>query len=61
MPEELLTSEDVAKLLKLNVQTVSRLAREGEIPSIEIGGVVRFKPSDLDEYMSRKRRPAKAK
>jgi excisionase family DNA binding protein len=50
---ELLTAEEVASRLRLALSTIYGLARSGELPSVRIGGAVRFDPADLNEYLSR--------
>jgi excisionase family DNA binding protein len=42
MVDEVLTLEEVAKLLKLNLQTVYRQARAGKIPAQKVGKSWRF-------------------
>lgn len=43
----LLTAEEVAAQLRLGLSTVYGLARSGELPSMRLGGAVRFHPDDL--------------
>lgn len=43
--ERLWTAEDVADFLGCHVQTVYRKAREGELPSVKVGGLRRFNPA----------------
>ena len=47
---EVLDAKEAAKYLKINEQTVRRLAREGAIPAFKVGGVWRFKQSVLDSW-----------
>jgi len=61
VPEQLLTVEDVAKILKVNARTVMRYANSGELVSIEVGSLVRFRPSDLDDYLKKHHRKPKEK
>lgn len=49
--EELLTAKEVARYLKLDVQTVYRLASSGALPRIKIGGSLRFKKSVIDGWL----------
>ena len=44
--EKLLKPRDVAELLNIGVPTVQRMAKDGRLPSIKIGGRLRF---DLEE------------
>lgn len=52
-PDPLLTPQDVAGILKLNVQTVRRLLRDGEIPHHKVGGSYRVSQAQLEEYLAR--------
>lgn len=51
---EILGVSEVAKLLKLDPQTVSRKAQRGEIPGFKIGNRWRFRRSDLEDWISEK-------
>lgn len=42
---ELLKAQEVAKRLRVSIATVYRFARDGTLPSVRVGTVVRF-PSD---------------
>ena len=62
MEEELLTTEEVARFLKVSETTVHRLAKRGDLPAIKAGkerkSFKRFRRSDLmtflDNYTVRK-------
>ena len=57
MAEEIITPSEVAKLLKIHVKTVYRLAREGTIVGNRIGRSWRFsKCHILKHLVSRKKR-----
>ncbi len=47
---DLLDAREAARYLKLNEQTVRRLARENQIPAFKVGGTWRFKKSVLDRW-----------
>ena len=47
----LMTVEDVAALLKVEKQLVYKLRRDRKIPFIKIGGVIRFRRVDVDEWI----------
>ena len=47
----LMTVEDVAELLKVEKQLVYKLKRDRKIPFIKIGGVIRFRRVDVDEWI----------
>lgn len=51
MVDDILDADDVAKLLKLNEQTVKRLANRGELPGFKIGGRWRFRREAIEEYI----------
>ncbi len=52
--EELLTIEEVARILKVSVQTVRRMIDESELKAIKIRGQWRIKREDLQDYIDRK-------
>ena len=51
MGPEVLTVEEVAKLLHLHVMTVYRLAKEGKLPGFKVGGRWRFQREVLEQWM----------
>jgi excisionase family DNA binding protein len=50
---EVLTTADVAKILRLSIKTVGDMMRNGELPAMRIGGVWRVRRESLDEWMKR--------
>jgi excisionase family DNA binding protein len=58
--ESLMTSEDVAEHLKVEVVTVRRLVNRGELAAYRVGGEFRFSRADLEGYLQRQRVPARA-
>ena len=52
---ELLTTAEVAKLLKISVSSVRRLQSARVIPFVKVGGSVRFMRSDIASYLARTR------
>jgi excisionase family DNA binding protein len=50
-----LTTEEVLGYLKVNSRTIYRLIRSGELPAIRIGRQWRFRRSDLNDWIDRKR------
>jgi excisionase family DNA binding protein len=50
---ELLTPDEAAKILKVNVRTVTNLIRSGELKGIKVGRIWRIREKDLEEYISR--------
>lgn len=53
-PIEILDVFDVAKMLKLDPQTVSRKANGREIPAFRIGNRWRFRLSDIEDWINKK-------
>jgi len=49
--ETLLTAEDLANYLKMNVRTILKLAAEGSLPGLKIGNQWRFKRSLVDAWL----------
>ena len=49
MPDdtEVLDAHEAARYLRLNPQTIRRLARNSEIPAFKVGGSWRFKKATL--------------
>jgi len=54
--EPLMTVDEVAEYLGLHPQTVYAKSRSGEIPSLKIGSRLRFRRSDVREYVDAFRR-----
>ena len=50
--ERLLTVGEVAALLRLHPKTIERMVREGRIPSLRLGGRLRFRPSDIVSWLA---------
>jgi excisionase family DNA binding protein len=51
--EPLLDSQQAGELLHLHPESVKRLARTGEIVAAKMGGVWRFRVSELEAYMQK--------
>ena len=49
--ERLLTVQDVANYLQLKNTTIYHWIKDGKIPAIKIGGVWRFRPDDIEEWI----------
>lgn len=52
MDDTLITVKEVADYLKLKEQTVYLLARQNKIPSLKVGGSLRFKKSQIDTWLA---------
>lgn len=50
--ERLLTVRELATLLQLHAKTVERMARGGRLPSLRVGGRLRFRPSDIASWLA---------
>ena len=55
-----LTADEVAKMVRLTVQTIRRYTMKSEIPFHKINRAVRYKKSDIEEWVE-KREAKKAK
>ena len=53
--ERLLTSDEVAEFLRVDVVTIRRLVTRGELTAYRIGGEYRFKLADIEKYLQRQR------
>jgi two-component system, chemotaxis family, chemotaxis protein CheY len=51
MEDSLITVKEVADYLKLKEQTVYLLARQNKIPSLKVGGSLRFRRSQIDAWL----------
>ena len=51
-PSDVLSTTEVAELLKIHKRTVARLAREGRIPAKKQGAKWQFTRTDLTKYVS---------
>jgi len=50
-----MTVEEVAAHLKLSVQTIRRYVHKDEIPYHKINRAVRFKPSEIESWVERRK------
>ncbi|MDO4232141.1 MAG: helix-turn-helix domain-containing protein [Lautropia sp.] len=50
--DEILTLDEVAAYLKAGRRTVYRLAANGQIPAFKLGGVWRFRRTELDHWIA---------
>ena len=53
MVAEVMTVSEVAEYLRVNPQTVYRKAKAGELPAVRIGRAIRFRKTELDEWMKK--------
>jgi excisionase family DNA binding protein len=59
MPDEILTLPEVAQLLKVAEKTVYSMAQKGGIPAFKVGGQWRFKRTDIDAWIERRKLEAR--
>jgi excisionase family DNA binding protein len=52
--EEILTTQEVADLLKLHPKTVNKLAKSGRVPAYRIGRQWRFRKSEVIKLLQKK-------
>jgi excisionase family DNA binding protein len=52
MNSEVLTVQEVANYLRIDIRTVYRLAKRGDIPCIKIGRQWRFNRDDIKDLLS---------
>jgi len=52
LDRQLLTADEVAKLLRLPASTIYDLARTGRLPHLKIGRALRFSRSDLEVHLA---------
>ncbi|NKB72535.1 MAG: helix-turn-helix domain-containing protein [Candidatus Latescibacteria bacterium] len=50
--EGLLTADEVAQYLQCSVSWVRRLAARGQIPHYRLGGLVRFRHSEVERWLA---------
>jgi len=51
MNDEIMTIKDLSSYLKINEKTIYKLAKQGKLPGIKIGGMWRFKKDAIDNWM----------
>jgi len=51
MQQPSLTSDEVAKILKVSRSHADPLMRRGDLPVIHVGTVIRVRPEDLEQYI----------
>ena len=51
MISDVMTVSEVAEYLRVNPQTVYRKAKGGDLPVLRIGRAIRFRKSELDDWL----------
>lgn len=59
MPDEILTLQEVAKLLKIAERTAYLYAQQGFLPGFKIASAWRFRKSELDAWVTRQYKTTK--
>jgi excisionase family DNA binding protein len=49
--ERLLSAKDVAELLNVSQRMVQKIAQQGELAPVRIGDLLRFRPTDVKNYI----------
>ena len=52
MGEKLLKPKQVAKELQIHINTLYRYIDEGRLKAVRMGGLLRIKETDLDDFIS---------
>jgi excisionase family DNA binding protein len=58
--DSLWTVKEVAAYLRVSTSMVYQRANTGELPHLKVGALLRFRRSEIDEYLRRKTTPEKA-
>lgn len=53
MAEDLMTSRELANYLKVDLRTLYRYIKEGQISGVKVGGLWRFRRSDIEAWLRR--------
>jgi len=51
MSDYLMTTDEVAKALRISKQSLSKMAQDGRLPSIRVGKLLRFRQCDVKQYV----------
>jgi excisionase family DNA binding protein len=52
---EMLTSQEVADMLRVNIETVRRWARNGDLPTVTLGTAIRFDMADIKKFIAKRK------
>lgn len=53
--DEYLTTEEIAKLLKVNIITIRRYIQSGKLPALFFGKEYRVKRADFNKFLEEKK------
>ncbi len=59
MEEPLMTSHEVAKMLRVSLNTLRRYVKDDLLKTQRIGRRMRFRPADVDAFLNRETADAK--
>ena len=54
-PVTILTTNEVAKMLRLHPMTICKYAARGEIPCIQLGRMYRFREEDIKNWLNQRK------
>ena len=52
--DDLLTTQEVCKILKMSRLTLAKLAKEKKIPAFKVGRMWKFEKKSLDDWIQKK-------
>lgn len=53
--DNLMTVEDVSIFLKISKKTIYNLVSQGRMPSVKVGGALRFRRSEIEDWVGKSR------
>lgn len=53
VPSYILDTQEVANYLKVSVRLINKMANKGELKSFRVGDLLRFRRSDIDEFIEK--------
>ena len=54
---DIITANEAAELLKVHVRTIYKMAQENKIPAVRLGGLWRFRRSELIKFIDSGKNP----
>ena len=58
MTTRLIDAHAVAEMTGWSVQTIQRKARQGVLPAVKVGRLTRFRPEEIEQWLTTLPRPA---
>lgn len=56
--ERLMTTDDVASVLRVSAKTVRDMRKRGELPAVDVANMWMFEPDDIRAYIASRRKEA---